>query len=106
MEYSPDNWVILKIEAHGETFYKVMGAWSGGYLHGDSWRVNSGIVAVEDNGPFLSFYGHSGSVYHCNKGCYGIRGIYNNGILTGLVESGAEVMPEETNWSEVQWQRY
>lgn len=103
MDYSPDDWVVLKISTGQELIYKVFGSWRGGYLDGDSWRLNSGIVSVEDNGPFYSFYGHSGSAYHCNKGCYGIRGIHNNGVLTRFVEAGAEVMPEDTDWINVIW---
>lgn len=32
--YTPDTWVILEIQSAGETFYKVLGGWSGGYLNG------------------------------------------------------------------------
>jgi hypothetical protein len=71
--YHPDNWVILKIETQpetnetqDETIYKVLGGWSGGYLDGDSWRMNSGIVSHERDGDYWLFHGHSGSVYRCH----------------------------------------
>jgi|TARA_Y100000310_G_C20568776_1_gene756913 hypothetical protein len=69
--YQPDNWVILKINAKNETglevFYKVLAGWSGGYLDGDSWRMNSGITEVIEEGDFYLFEGSSGSVYRCHK---------------------------------------
>ena len=50
--YTPDNWVVLKLKpgkgAH--PIYKVLAGWSGGYLDGDSWRMNSGISKVTENG--------------------------------------------------------
>ena len=46
-EYTCDNWVVIKFntEEHG-IFYKVLVGTSGGYLDGDSWRMNSGITKV------------------------------------------------------------
>ena len=39
----PNKWVILEIEFKSGVEYKVFGSWTGGYLDGDSWRLNSGI---------------------------------------------------------------
>ena len=67
-EYTPDSWVIIKITGiEDKDFYKVLGGWSGGYLDGDSWRMNSGIEKVEDDGDYWNFVGSSGSVYRCHK---------------------------------------
>jgi hypothetical protein len=66
-EYTPNVWCLVK--HHGET--KVLGSWRGGYLDGDSWRLNSGIVSVEDDGDAWVFHGNSGSAYRCRKGAYG-----------------------------------
>lgn len=67
-EYTPDNWVIIKIKPDNEdSFYKVLGGWSGGYLYGDSWRMNSGITKVDFDGEYYHFAGESGSVYKCHK---------------------------------------
>lgn len=71
-EYNPDRWVILKLTNNQKIFYKVLGVWFGGYLQGDSWRVNSGITKVELDGDVYKFYGRSGSVYICNKNNYGM----------------------------------
>ena len=77
-DYTPDNWVVIKFTQQvksGNTgygrsekvFYKVLGGWSGGYLDGDSWRLNSGIVDVEETTDSFIFIGGSGSRYICDK---------------------------------------
>lgn len=104
-EYLPDNWVVLKINHEGKTLYKVLAGWSGGYLDGDSWRMNSGIVSVETFGDLYGFYGLSGSVYWCRQGAYGLTmatsGIYNK--LKERVGDAVELMPEDTDWMAVEW---
>ncbi len=65
---NPDNWVILKMDTPKDgIIYKVLAGWSGGYLDGDSWKMNSGITKVEEEGDFYLFHGHSGSIYKCPK---------------------------------------
>lgn len=72
--YTPDNWIVFEFETpDGKKFRKVLGGWSGGYLDGDSWRLNSGIVDVKDDGDYLLFIGHSGSTYKCHKNSNTIR---------------------------------
>ena len=77
-DYTPNNWVVIKFTqqvksgntGYGRTvkeFYKVLGGWSGGYLDGDSWRLNSGIVDVEETTDSFIFIGGSGSRYICDK---------------------------------------
>ena len=53
-------------ETHG-VFYKVLAGWSGGYLYGDSWRLNSGIKDFKENPEkeYVDFFGFSGSQYRC-----------------------------------------
>ena len=65
--YTPDNWVIVEITYKDTAFYKVLAGWGGGYLDGDSWRMNSGITEVEEKEDYYLFYGQSGSVYKCWK---------------------------------------
>lgn len=69
MEYIPDNWIVLKITRHkeGDTFYKVLAGWSGGYLTGDNWRMNSGIEEIIDDDTHYIIRGYSGSIYRCPK---------------------------------------
>lgn len=83
--YTPDNWVILKFTLPQETFYKILAGWSGGYLEGDSWRMNSGITRVEETDDHFLFYGHSGSVYQCHKDSETLRANCS-GILNQLVK--------------------
>ena len=107
-EYKPDNWVILKIKKANaeEYFYKVLGGWSGGYLDGDSWRMNSGVSKVTEEGGYFLFHGFSGSVYKCHKQGYGLR-MNNVGVYENLLETyGKEVvqlMSEYTDWSSLDY---
>ena len=68
----PDKWVVLKIE---DGLYKVLAGWSGGYLDGDSWKINSGIAEVIETGEYYDFIGTSDSLYRCYKNSYGFNGI-------------------------------
>ncbi len=62
--YIPDNWVIVRVKGD-KAHYRVLAGWSGGYLSGNSWRINSGIVRHEREGDYYYFYGESGSCYKC-----------------------------------------
>ena len=108
-EYIPDKWVVVKIE--GKEFpltYKVFACWHGGYLDGDSWKMNSGITKVTKEDNFYQFKGYSGSVYSCNKKRYGAT-MYGYGVLDSIIkkskESGVtvEIMPEDTNWLDISY---
>lgn len=70
MIYTPDRWVVLKITDKEQTIYKVLAGWVGGYLEGDSWKLNSGITKIEMDGDYYLFSGNSGSVYKCHKAAY------------------------------------
>ena len=105
-EYLPDNWVVLKMVNESKTVYKVLAGWSGGYVHGDSWRMNSGITRVEDHETYYSFYGHSGSVYKVWRDRYGLRmnnaGVYNQ--LKEMHGDAVEMMPDDTDWANMDWE--
>ena len=107
-EYHPDNWVVLKITVEEIPLYKVLAGWSGGYLDGDSWRINSGITKVTENGDYLEFWGYSGSVYVCHKKSYGLRmnnaGVYNKLKQQEQFDVQIVLMPEETNWLEINYE--
>lgn len=105
MEYSPEDWVILKVsfQAQDRTFtqLRVLGGWHGGYLDGDAWRINSGIQAFHADDFEYRFLGRSGSVYLCRRGGYRMSGI----MVSGLEELkrqpyvvDAEAL-EDRNWS-------
>lgn len=96
MEYRPDNWVIIKIDNKKDPiFYKVLGGWSGGYLDGNSWRMNSGIVSIKEDDEYYYFGGSSGSVYKCFKKSEFVR-MNISGIYDQLMEKdGVECVPVE-----------
>jgi hypothetical protein len=102
--YYPNNWVVIFFDTD-TPHYKILGGWSGGYLHGDSWRMNSGIVRVEKDGDNYKFYGSSGSCYSCHESSYGLRN--NNAyVWNGLSKKHGEkvvLMDETTNWLELDW---
>lgn len=107
--YFPDNWVVLKIKDGklDSGFYKILAGWSGGYLQGDSWRMNSGITRVTEEDDYLKFWGHTGSCYVCHKESYGLR-MNNSGVYNALKENeGFEnqitLMDEDTDWLKVKW---
>ena len=102
--YTPDNWVVIKMDGDA-AHYRVLAGWSGGYLDGNSWKVNSGIVRVEIDGDYYRFYGLSGSCYSCHKESYCIR--MNNAHIWARLQTihgdKVEMMPEETDWLDMDW---
>lgn len=109
-EYNPDVWVVLKIARAEEVHYKVFAGWYGGFANGDSWKLNSGIDKVEEDGDFYLFHGYSGSVYRCHKETYKCSGYMNqvyNSFQQQIKETNdviIEIMPQETNWMELHTQ--
>jgi len=109
VDYNPDSWVVLKIKEGKGTFpfYKVLAGWSGGYLDGDSWRMNSGITGVEKQAYLYGFYGSSGSVYWCHKGGYrlsmSLAGVYNQLKENEKFKGQIQLMPEDTDWLGIDW---
>lgn len=96
--YAPEEWCLVQI-TNNDPHYRVFGSWRGGYITGDSWKLNSGITSVEEDEEFYYFKGYSGSVYRCHKERYGIRSPYNSGILATLPEhmSMMQEMPDVMN---------
>lgn len=89
---TPNRWVVIKIP---DSCYKVFGTWTGGYLDGDSWQLNSGIKSVEYDDEYFYFNGFSGSVYKCHKECYGIIGMYLSNVLGYIIrKSNAELLDD------------
>lgn len=103
-----DYWVILKFSHKNEIYYKVFATFVGGYLDGDRWKMNSGIVSVTESVDSYSFAGASGSVYSCRKGKYRTTA-YSQQILEGFmsqahkVNAAIDIMPEDTNWTQVEY---
>jgi hypothetical protein len=101
---TPERWVIIKIPNETEIIYKVFATWAGGYLGSDRWKLNSGIVRVEEDEEYFYFFGYSGSCYKCRKGAYGFMTSYGSGILDGIIKQASETgvdietMLEDTDW--------
>ena len=108
-EYAPDGWVVVKVVNPNETFYRVFGSWRGGYLNGDSWRMNSGITGCRREGYYYHFTGYSGSTYQCHKESYDRLGGYNSSVLGDYIRRAPEqnftmeVMPADTDWLNMNW---
>lgn len=82
-EYIPDRWMLVKMNVQ-DPFFKVLGSWSGGYLSGDSYRLNSGVIDVKyENGNYI-FFGASGSKYICHEESYGVN-MYARAELEGVI---------------------
>lgn len=106
---SPDAWVIIKMtnvgDDFGNTYYKVFASWLSSYLDGERWKINSGVSRVDDDAEFYYFYGMSGSCYACHKKAYGIKTSHSHNVLNNIINNSykvdikAEVLPEETDWS-------
>ena len=104
-DYSPDNWVVIRVLSGDKPTYKVLAGWSGGYTQGDSWRMNSGIESVSFEGDCFLFKGFSGSVYRCHKDAYCLR--MNNAHVWEEMRTRfpdkVSLMDEDTDWLAVDW---
>lgn len=111
--YSFDGFALIKVTTPEETYFKVFGSRSGGYLDGDSWRLNSGVSsgvsAVQKDENYYYFRGNSGSLYKVPKWggrissyCYAVLQqmldacpetslVKNEDIEKELIEHGIEV---------------
>lgn len=108
--YTPDKWVVVKIEGKDVPLtYKVFACWYGGYLNGDSWKMNSGIKKATKKKNCWCFEGFSGSTYECYKGRYGTN-MYGGGVLEGIIEKSkdigvnVEILSEDTNWLDLSFE--
>lgn len=84
---TPDKWIVLEIPNTG---YKVFGSWAGGYLNGDSWRLNSGIKSITKKDNDYIIEGFSGSYYRCNESAYGVMTSYSEGVLQNLLDKALD----------------
>jgi hypothetical protein len=102
--YSPDSWVIIRIEGN-DPHYRVLAGWNGGYAKGDSCRMNSGIVKAIEEEDYWLFIGSSGSTYACHKDMYGLRtstiGTWRQ--LQDRHGDKVELMEEDTDWMNLDW---
>jgi len=100
----PDKWVVVRITRKDcPVIHKIFASWYGGYLVSDSWKLNSGIVRVYNEGNRFVFDGRSGSTYICHEGTYGSSG-YGYDVLETMIERAKqngvsiEILPEDTDF--------
>lgn len=79
MDTTPDKWILLYV---GNNLHKVFASWKD-----KSWRLNSGIISVEEDDKYFYFNGVSGSRYQCRKNKYGIIGNYTSVLISMWMES-------------------
>jgi hypothetical protein len=110
-DYIPDRWIMIRFESEETIVHKILAGWSGSYLEGQSWKLNSGVVKVEDDGQCYLFHGSSGSVYRCHKGAYGMNMImsdtFNRWIRNksaGDIPFNMTMLPEDTNFMEINYE--
>jgi len=107
--YTPDRWMVLSITNNAKTHYRVFGSWGGGYLNGDSWKLNSGITKATLVDGVYYFEGSSGSVYECRERSYGATG-YTWGVLDNMNKKAADegvliqIMEEDTDFLELPYE--
>jgi len=87
--YTPERWVVLEFVTPEESIRKVFAGWYGGYLDGDSWKLNSGNKAERELEDRWEFDGYSGSTYVCYKSAYGMNG-YMSSILASWLEQAKD----------------
>lgn len=108
--YVPDKWVMLKIATSEKITYKILAGWVGGYMQGQSWKLNSGCFKVEQDGDYFIFHGYSGSTYECHKKSYGYT-VMTIGVLNSFETQLAavkgmtiDVLSETTNFMEIDYE--
>lgn len=108
-EYTPNYWQVVRITStEGKVLYKVFAIWVGGYVEGDSWKLNSGIEEVVYKDDCVLFTGYSGSIYKClNKDHVYRTTAYTYSVLESMIKKadliGAkiEVVPYQKDWSNI-----
>jgi hypothetical protein len=84
-EYTPDNWILVRIESPKYKITKILSGWYGGYLDPDTWRLSSGVTSIEDHGTYYIIHNESGSVYNCRKSSEGFTNLSHT-IYNGWLE--------------------
>ena len=100
---TPDSWVIVKmVDKDDNTWYKVFASWLE-----DRWRMNSGIVDIQEDDSYYYFIGDSGSCYKCHKNGYGFATGYASDIAQNIISNSYKVdimtsiMDSDTDWNQI-----
>lgn len=90
--YTPDAWVVVEIQGENETIRKVLAGWYGGFLNGDSWKLNSGIEETVETEDYYDFHGYSGIVYRCYKNAERM-----SGLMQSMYSHFKEILGDKIN---------
>jgi len=88
-KYTPDRWILVRIESPEIKITKILSGWYGGYLNGDSWRLSSGVTKIEEHEKYYLIHNESGSIYTCYKNNEGVSG-YTGNILHNWKEQAKD----------------
>lgn len=90
-EYTPDKWIIVRINSteHGR-IDKVVASWFGGFAGSNSWKMSSGITKVVDQGDYYDIHNASGSIYKCYKNSIGASA-YTAGVMSSYATAIEEM---------------
>jgi hypothetical protein len=98
-KYTPQRWVLLKLtnKETGEVHQRVFAGWFGGFAHGDSWRLNSGVVDTHEYDKYFVFTSASGKEYICYKNSQGTEAMsmYMLNVLDDIIEKAKETVDIE-----------
>jgi len=97
-DYTPDCWKIVELTntATGESHKRILCNWYGGYLGGDSWKLSSGNMSVEDHGDHWVVPQRSGTVYQLYKNREKVSGTMEN-VFNSFEQKPQDVVT--MNWS-------
>ena len=92
--YTPDIWRVVSVTNEaGESHHRVLAGWYGGFAHGDSWKLSSGIEQIIDKKTYWEMPQTSGSVYFCYKGNERLSS-YTQSVLNNLTQNTKDVTIE------------
>ncbi len=83
--HTPNRWAIVERDG----WLSVFAMWSGGYLDGDSWRLSTRIMVIENEEDHWLFKTKSGTTYKCHKSAQGVTG------YGAMVMQAYELEPQE-----------
>jgi hypothetical protein len=97
VDYVPHGWVL----GWHKGDLRVFCSWSGKYLDGDSWRLNSKVRTV-DFDEYAYIINKEGSSYQLSVRNYGRISAYNHSVLSNLEGKGFEVLNEAEAFNELE----
>lgn len=90
--YTPDTYQFIRVSSANDRkiITKIFAVWAGGYLNGESWKLNSGVTKIIEEDGMLYVHGHSGSVYAISAHEQPPMTSYGSGILNKILDSAAK----------------